>query len=1137
MKEPNNLNRIIIAILTLAIVCAIFVACDSFGDIFDDKTYYVTLDLGDEVIKWKDGDAIPNPTRDGYYFGGWYSEKECENAVTIDFATYKPLDDLYLYAKWIELGTFENIVFEDLTVAYDGSAHGIEIDGVPDDAQVKFLTDNSFVLPGQYEVIVEISKEHYNTLTMSAILLIEPLAFENITFESVSVDYDGKAHRVEVVGAPSGATVEYDKSNSYVLPGVYNVCATISMVGYKTQKMEATLTINALDFEGIAFEKVVATYDGKPHTVRVDGVPNGAHVEYSGVITHTNAGTYKVCATITKTGYNPLTLESELVINKAQIIDVEFNGLVVTWDGNSHSVYVTNLPDGVSVSYQNNGKVDVGQYQVVASFDTGNNYLPLDDMIATLLIKELMHKISFIDGDGTTFEIEVGHGKKMFEPPIPTNKAGYSASWDKDVTCEIVSDMTVSAVYVPIVYSITYDFDGGYCLDARTTYTVEDDVTLPKENVGKQGYKFGGWYLSSDFIGESIVGWTVGERLGDVKVYAKWNAEQYTIHYDINCKDAALDGAIITTFDKDSEVIILTKPYRPACTFLGWYCVEDDKIIDSITPQNYDGDIHLIACWSVTKYNLYYNLNGGALEGDNPTTFDNYTPLEINNPTKFGYAFDGWLVNGVSKFTGSLSGFLEPVTLHASWTPIIYNITYHVGIADYVLEGENVSEFTIESKGVELVNPTKEHYIFLGWYSDSECTNRVYATEDYVTGDREYFGKWEIVVYNISYNALLGNNHDDNRATYTIEDNLISLSAPTRLGYEFLGWYLASESDIDKESILDSWYLSRERVDSLQAEGGDLYFVARWKIVVYKITYENVGLNENLNPTEFDINNSNAVFVPLNDDNFVMWTLDGKEIEYLEPSLIGKDLTIVAVYKQSPPPLDTTWTVENGIITSYNGYDTEITIPEVFNDITIKGVAIGAFGDKASTITTLNFPSSIEYMQDGLLADFSSLVNLTIPFVGQTKYREGFIGGIHSFSYLFASDKRDDYIGVLKQPVEYSESGFVCHEDGTYNYIPKTLENVTVLGGSLAYRAFAYCTMIKSVTLVDCEALEDQAIRGCTSLEKVAIESENTTFKNAVFAGSTSNLKEVSVASITQQNYMVDFGVDRSIIIVKEVAR
>ncbi len=1136
MRDRKIVAKVVIVVILLALVGAIFVACGSIGDIFSDKTYCVTLDLGDNIIKWKEGDPIPNPTRDGYYFDGWYSEKECENKVAIDFATYKPLDDLYLYAKWVELNKFENIVFEDLTVAYDGNAHGIEVDGVPDGAQVKYLTDNAFILPGQYEVVVEISKECYHTLTLSAILTIEPLTFENIAFESVSVDYDGNAHSVEVVGAPSGATIKYDKDNSYVLPGVYNISATISMVGYKTQKMDATLTINALDFEGITFDKVVTTYDGKPHTVRVDGVPSGAHVEYSSAITHTNAGTYKVCATITKTGYNALTLESELIINKAQIVGVEFDDLTVTWDGSEHSIYVKNLPNGVSVSYQNNNRTSVGEYIVVASFDTGNNYLPLDDMSATLTIKELMHKISFVDGDGTTFDVEVGHGKKIFEPPTPTNKAGYSASWDKDVACEIVSDMSVSAVYVPIVYGITYDFDGGYCVDALTTYTVEDDVTLPKESVGKQGYEFGGWYLSSDFVGENIVGWSAGERLGDVKLYAKWSAEQYTIHYDINCEDAALDSAIVTTFDKDIDVIILTKPYRPACTFLGWYCVEDDKIVDSIVPQNYDNDIHLIACWSVAKYNLYYNLNGGTLEGDNPTTFDNYTSLEINNPTKFGYTFDGWLVNGVSKFTGSLSGYLEPVTLHATWTPIVYNITYHVGIDDYILEKENVSEFTIESKGVEFVNPTKEHYIFLGWYSDSECTNRVYATEDYVTGDREYFGKWEIVVYNISYNVLFGDNHDDNRTTYTIEDNLIALSAPTRFGYEFLGWYQASESDMAKESMLDNWYLSRESVDSLQAKGGDLYFVARWKIVVYKITYENVGLNDNLNPTEFDINNCNAVFVPLNDDNFVMWTLDGKEIEYLEPALVGRDLTIVAVYKQAPPPPDTTWTVENGIITSYNGDDTEITIPEVFNDITIKGVAMGAFGDKASTITALHFPSSIEYMQDGLLADFSSLVNLTIPFVGQTKYSEGFIGGIHSFSYLFASDKRDGYIGVLKQPVEYSESGFVCHEDGTYNYVPSTLENVTVLGGSLAYRAFAYCTMIKSVTLVDCEVLEDQAIRGCTSLESVVIESENTTFKNAVFAGSTSNLKEVSVASITQQNSMVDFGVDSSIIIVEEVA-
>ncbi len=504
MRGRRIVGKVVIIVILFALVCVIFVACDSFNSLFDDKTYYVTLDLGDNVIKWKQGDPAPIPTKDGYYFAGWYSEKECENQVAIDFATYKPLDDLYLYAKSIKLNKFENITFEDLTVIYDGNAHGIDVLGVPEGAKVNFITENSYTLPGQYEVIVEISKERYRTLTLSAILRIEPLVFDNVTFDSVNVDYDGKEHCVEVMGAPVGAIIEYNTNNSHTMPGVYNISATISMIGYQTKKIDATLTINALEFEGITFDRVVTTYDGNPHTLRVEGEPNGAHVQYNTVITYTNAGTYKVSATITKAGYNPLTLDSELVINKATIVGVVFDDIEVTWDGNVHSVCVLNLPNGVSVSYQNNDKTEVGEYQVVASFDTGNNYFPLDDMLAKLVIKELMHTISFVDGDGARFEIEVGHGKKIFEAPSPYYRDGYSAGWDKDITCPIIDDITVSAVYTPIVYSITYDFAGGYCQEAVTSYTIEDNVSLPKDNVLKQGYSFDGWYLSSQYLRDCV---------------------------------------------------------------------------------------------------------------------------------------------------------------------------------------------------------------------------------------------------------------------------------------------------------------------------------------------------------------------------------------------------------------------------------------------------------------------------------------------------------------------------------------------------------------------------------------------------------------------------------------------------------
>ena len=78
---------------------------------------------------------------------------------------------------------------------------------------------------------------------------------------------------------------------------------------------------------------------------------------------------------------------------------VTFNGASYVYDGEEHSLSIEGtLPDGVSVMYLNNNKVNAGTYEVVAKF-TGDtkNYYPIEDMKATLTIaKAGVDGISFV---------------------------------------------------------------------------------------------------------------------------------------------------------------------------------------------------------------------------------------------------------------------------------------------------------------------------------------------------------------------------------------------------------------------------------------------------------------------------------------------------------------------------------------------------------------------------------------------------------------------------------------------------------------------------------------------------------------------------------------------------------------------
>ena len=148
--------------------------------------------------------------------------------------------------------------------------------------------------------------------------------FTGITFNDKVVDYDGKAHKIEISGAPSFATVQYSNAGPFVNAGTYTVNVTISASGYETLQLSAKLTINKIDFVGVEFNDAEFNYDGNAHEITISGsLPSTASVTYSSNVNGiTNSaveiGAYTVTATITDQNYNTLELTAELKITATE---------------------------------------------------------------------------------------------------------------------------------------------------------------------------------------------------------------------------------------------------------------------------------------------------------------------------------------------------------------------------------------------------------------------------------------------------------------------------------------------------------------------------------------------------------------------------------------------------------------------------------------------------------------------------------------------------------------------------------------------------------------------------------------------------------------------------------------------------
>lgn len=126
--------------------------------------------------------------------------------------------------------------------------------------------------------------------------------------------------------------------------------------------------------------------------------------------------------------------------------------------------------------------------------------------------------------------------------------------------------------------------------------------------------------------------------------------------------------------------------------------------------------------------------------------------------------------------------------LTVQWTAPTYAVTLNTNGG--TINNGNVTEYTY---GVGATLPAADDmtytgHTFKGWYDNESLTGSpVTAIGSTETGDKEYWAKWEINQYTITYD-LAGGTVEGNPDTYTVEMDTFTLKNPTRPGYTFTGW-------------------------------------------------------------------------------------------------------------------------------------------------------------------------------------------------------------------------------------------------------------------------------------------------------------------------------------------------------------
>ena len=385
------------------------------------------------------------------------------------------------------------VVFEDKTYTYDGNVHNIYISGTIPSGVIVSYTGNSKVNVGTYEVTAsfKLANGYTKVADMKANMIIEKTAVTGIKFESQTFEYDGLPHSLAIEGElPETINVDY-RYNSAIDVGTYEVEAHFSSTETNSnfvvpEPMKAKMTIVRKLIDNISFENQTFEYDGKIHSIGITGeLPMGVNVNYEGN-GKSKVGEYEVKANFNDTtgNYDISNMTAIMTIEKVNVSGIVFKNSSVLFDGSEHSIEVSNLPEGVEVSYSpTNTFINAGRHVVTASFkDKTGNYNVPDDMTATLTIAQKSLPVEFnskeVTYDGLEHSIEI-------EDSLPEGiTVSYSKNSYKDAG----------------VYEVTASFE-----DSNNNYIIDDiTATLTINKADLTGLKLENKTVTYDGTPKSI---------------------------------------------------------------------------------------------------------------------------------------------------------------------------------------------------------------------------------------------------------------------------------------------------------------------------------------------------------------------------------------------------------------------------------------------------------------------------------------------------------------------------------------------------------------------------------------------------------------------------------------------------------
>lgn len=222
-------------------------------------------------------------------------------------------------------------------------------------------------------------------------------------------------------------------------------------------------------------------------------------------------------------------------------------------------------------------------------------------------------------------------------------------------------------------------------------------------------------------------------------------------------------------------------------------------------------------------------------------TIINNNCLNLPEPVREGYIFDGWYTNNQyteGKMTvDNLKGIKKKsITLYAKWlinNDYTYSIIYI--LPTNTIEGDKVEETKINyinlrtsytsDETLNLPTIDSKAYILEGWYSDKAMLNIVYNIPKGTIGNKTFYAKLSLKMYTVRFDSQGGNYCPPMQVKY---EDTITLPTCVKAGY--MGTW-------NEWDYINGFY--RTKFDTTFYVRSDTIFVALWK-QIYMMNFMNI---------------------------------------------------------------------------------------------------------------------------------------------------------------------------------------------------------------------------------------------------------------------------------------------------------